>query len=176
MKYKINLLQQKKPSFVERLMHFFLNYLRYIIVVTQLIVIGVFFFRFRIDQNVIDLKESVDQKKEIIQVVMPLLKQAEEIDRRSKEAKKILKAQDKFDDMLSYLLSKFPKDLTLESLEIGPDSLKMKGKASNSRILQAFYLNLKEEKKFNSVDLQNIKKTDFGYGFDLVLSGFAEKQ
>jgi len=73
MRYNINLIEKKEVSLLDRLIFFCLNYLRYIIVITQLVVIGVFFYRFQIDQRIIDLKEGVDQKKEIVKIVLPLL-------------------------------------------------------------------------------------------------------
>ncbi len=172
MKYKINLLAEKEPSFAEKVMYFFLNYLRYIIVITQLVVIGVFFYRFRIDQSIIDLKESVDQKREIIQVVSPLLKQAELIDERTREIKQIIGSQKSLGLMINYLLSIFPQDITLNNLEIGGKSLKMTGKASDPKIIQTFYQVLKRDKKFTSIDLQNIKRGEDGYSLVLNLTGF----
>lgn len=83
MKYRINLLPQKETPLTEKIVYFALNYLRYIIVITQLVVIAVFFYRFQIDQKIIDLKESVDQKKEILQIVLPLLNQASNIDKKT---------------------------------------------------------------------------------------------
>ena len=71
MRYKINLLEKKDIGLLDKLTFFGLNYLRYIIVVTQLIVIGVFFYRFQIDQRIIDLKEAVEQKREIVKIVLP---------------------------------------------------------------------------------------------------------
>ena len=73
MRYKINLLEKKDIGLLDKLTFFSLNYLRYIIVITQLVVIGVFFYRFQIDQKIIDLKEGVEQKKEIVKIVLPLL-------------------------------------------------------------------------------------------------------
>jgi len=68
MRHRINLLEKKEQSLLDRLTFFGLNYLRYIIVITQLVVIGVFFYRFQIDQRIIDLKEGVEQKKEIVNI------------------------------------------------------------------------------------------------------------
>ncbi len=172
MKYKINLLSEKEPSFAERVMYFFLNYLRYIIVITQLVVIGVFFYRFKVDQSIIDLKESVDQKREIIQVVSPLLNQAEAIDERTREIKQIIGSQKSLDLMINYLLSIFPQDINLTTLEVGNKSLKMVGKAPDSKVIQAFYQVLKRDKKFTKIDLQNIKRTEEGYSLVLNLTGF----
>ncbi|MDO8609003.1 MAG: hypothetical protein Q7R95_00485 [bacterium] len=172
MRYNINLLLQKETPLVERLMYFSLNYLRYIIIITQLVVIGVFFYRFQIDQRIIDLKESVDQKKEIIQVVLPLLQEADMIDRRIGEIQKITKNQQTFSLMLTYFLSQFPQSVNLQSLEVTSDSIKASGIGIIAQDIQSFYVVLKKENKFGVVNLQNIKKEDNGYSFVLVASNF----
>lgn len=172
MKYLINLLPKKNAPVTEKIMYFSLNYLRYIIIITQLVVIGVFFYRFQIDQQIIDLKESVDQKKEIVQVVLPLLKEAEKIDKRSKEASKILQSQKDFLRMLKYYLSKFPETIALNTLEIKNNSISSVGLAKKITDLQSFYLTLKKDGYFEEVNLKDIKKSDMGYVFSLTLSSF----
>jgi Tfp pilus assembly protein PilN len=174
MKYTINLMPAKEAPLMERLVYFSLNYLRYIIILTQLVVIGVFFYRFQIDQRIIDLKEAVEQKKEIIQVVLPLLSEAEIIDKRTIEARKIIKEQERFNQMVRYSLSLFPQSLTLTKLEMENDGIKMTGLALDVRVLQSFYSLLQKEKKFAVVSLTDIKKGDNGYAFILILNKFKE--
>lgn len=172
MKYKINLLSEKEASLFDKIMYFFLNYLRYIIVITQLVVIGVFFYRFKIDQSIVDLKESVDQKAEIIKTVMPIVKQAEEIDSRTKEIKKILTSQQTSSIMINYFLSVFPQDIYLDSLSIKGNSISLSGVTNNAKILQTYDASLKKDNKFAVVNLQNIKKTAIGYTFSMNLNTF----
>lgn len=174
MKYSINLLSEKEKPLLDRVMYFFLNYLRYIIIITQLVVIGVFFYRFQIDQRIVDLKESVDQKKEIVQVVLPLLQQAEIIDQRSTESKKIFQKQQQLNSMMQYFLSQFPSNIKLASLEINPDSIKATGNSFDARQLQAFYTLLKKDNKFTNIQLLNLRKTEFGYSFVLSLDNYKE--
>jgi len=169
MKYSINLLSKKELSIIDKLVYFSLSYLRYVIVITQLIVIGVFFFRFKIDQNIIDLREALDQKKEIIQVVMPLLSQAESIDKNTKELKIIVNQQEDFLSSLNYLLSVFPETITLKKLDINEKSINMLGSAVDPNQLRSFYAILKKEGKFKSVNLSNIKKNQLGYSFAINL-------
>ena len=66
MKYKINLLLPKEKNWLDKVIYFGLNYLRYILVITQTVIIMVFFYRFKIDQEIVDLKDAVKQKQEII--------------------------------------------------------------------------------------------------------------
>ena len=172
MKYKINLLSQKETTVSEKMIFFLLNYLRYIIVITQLVVIGVFFYRFQIDQRTIDLKESVMQKKEIIEIVFPLLQEAENIDKKTGEINTVIKRQQNFDAMIKYLLSVFPETVTLVNLESTEDNLKVNGNATDARHLQAFFVLLKKENHFASVEFKSIKKTETGYSFIMSLDKF----
>lgn len=174
MNYRINLLPDKEGTLLERAMYFSLNYLRYIIVITQLVVVGVFFYRFQIDQRIIDLKESVDQKKEIIEIVLPLLTEASQIDQKTKEIKTILNKQELYDSMLEYLLSVFPETITLTNMETTGDSMKISGNAFDAKHLQAFISVLKKDGRFTSVEFQNIKKTESGYVFLMLLDKFKQ--
>ncbi len=173
MKYKINLLEKKEISLLDKLIFFGLNYLRYIIVITQLVVIGVFFYRFQIDQSIIDLKEGVDQKKEIAQIVLPLLNGAVKINKKTLIIEKTIYKQKNFVSMFEYFISSFPESITLTNMEIKGESIKVIGYANDPKHLQAFYLFLKKDKKFKDVTFQNIKKTEIGYNFTLFLNKFS---
>lgn len=173
-RYKINLLPEKEKSLVDKIIYFSLNYLRYIIVITQLVVIIVFFYRLTIDQKVIDLRESVEQKKEIIKIVLPLLQEAEIIDKKTNEINLILKNQDNFKKMFSYFLSVFPESVFLDKLEIIGKSIKLTGRSVNASHLQAFYNRLKNDKKFLNVKLVSIKKNENSYIFVINLENYKD--
>jgi len=174
MRYKINLLEKKDVGFLDKLISFGLDYLRYIVVITQLVVIGVFFYRFQIDQSIIDLKESVEQKKEIVKTVLPLLNEAAKIDKKTTIITETLFEQEKFTKMLNYFVSSFPATIVLTNMEVKDQSIKVTGGAENAQHLQAFYSLLKKESKFKIISLQNIKKTETGYSFVLFLEKFVD--
>jgi len=175
MSYKINLMPKKDAPLVDRIMYFALNYLRYIIVITQLVVIGVFFYRFQVDQKIIDLKESVEQKKEIVNIVLPLLNEAARIDSKNKEITRIIQGQEQYKEMMAYLTSVFPETAKLSSLEIKSDSIKINGLSTDPRHLQAFYNLLKKDKKFTNIEFQSIKKVDTSYEFIIALNNYGKK-
>ncbi len=170
MKYKINLLLRKEKNILDKTYIFLVNYLRYIIVITQLVVIGVFFYRLQVDQRIIDLKESVNQKKEIIEIVSPLLREAKYINKRSKEIETILKKQNKLEVKLDYLVKIFPDGAYLKNLILNDNQIEMDGLIENISYLQAFINKLKQEKIFKNIELKSVKKTEFGYNFFLSLN------
>ncbi len=172
MKYKINLINRQKKSFFDSLIFFLLNYLRYILVITQIIVIAVFFYKFQVDQQIIDLKESVDQKKEIITISQPLIKEAKTLDLKMGYLDSIMKNQDKFDAILVYFLSRFPDALWLKSLSIKENTVLAQGYGPDASIIRAFYERLKKDNKFKKVELKNITKDIGGYVFSLNMENF----
>src|SRR3989339_1936353 len=131
MRHRINLLEKKEQSLLDRLTFFGLNYLRYIIVITQLVVIGVFFYRFQIDQRIIDLKEGVEQKKEIVKIVLPLLNEAAKIDKKTLIIDETLLKQKKFSEMIEYFTASFPETIILTNMEVRDGSIKVTGNAGD---------------------------------------------
>jgi len=172
MSFRINLLTKKELPAAYKLVYFSLNYLRYIIVITQLVIVFVFFYRFQLDQKVIDLKEAVTQKKEIIQAVLPLLSEVEIIEKKQEAAKAVFEKQEKILSMFKYFVSIFPQGLTLKEMRLSVDSIEVLGVAFLPENLQAFVNLVKKEKKFKKVNIKSIKKSEVGYEFEVVFSQF----
>ena len=175
MRKRINLLLPKEQSLSDKLIYFALHYLRYILVITQIVVIGVFFYRFKVDQQIIDLKDELAQKQEIVLVSQPLIKEAQLIDRKIKSVTDILQKQELTSQMLDYILSRFPEQIRLNDLKISGSTIDMKGISESATVIQIYYARLKKEKKFTIIDLSNIKKTPVGFSFNLKLENYQYK-
>lgn len=171
MKYQINLFPRKEQNVVDKVIYFSFHYLRYILVITQIVVIGVFFYRFKVDQEIVDLKESLNQKKEVLIIAQPLISEVRAIERTGNYVKEITGEQAEFKDTLDYFLSIFPENMTLETLEISSDrTVTFKGTSSDSNTVRLFYNRLKKDNKFTVVKLEGLKKDLFGYSFSFTLS------
>ncbi len=172
MKYKINLLSKKKESLVDRIIYFSLNYLRYILVITQIFVIFVFFYRFKVDQEIIDLKDAVAQKKEIVNISQSLLKEATAMELKVNQIKPILQKQNYALDELNYILSIFPESVYVGKMSINDKEIVLDSFTDNSTIIKIFYQRLLKEKKFKQINLINLKKNETDYTFSLILSEY----
>lgn len=173
MKYKINLLSTvRKEKPLDRVIYFALNYLRYILVITQIVVIGVFFYRFKVDQEIVDLQDSIDQKKEIIQVSQPLIKEAKLVAFKLNEATTIIGSQRTFVSSIDYLLSVFPEKFFLKQMRLSQDAITMDGFTQDLQSIKFFLTRLRNEAKFEKIQLKFIKKSDLGLEFSFELSKF----
>lgn len=149
-----------------------MNYLRYILVITQIIVIGVFFYRFKIDQEMVDLQESVQQKKEIILVSQPLIKEAKKASFKLDQTKNIVTSQNSFVESFDYILSLFPESLFLTKVRIIKDTILLVGYTRDPQSIQNFLGKLKKEAKFKKIELKNIKKGEDGLEFTMEFSNY----
>jgi hypothetical protein len=175
MKYQINLLPKKEQATVDKITYFALHYLRYILVITQLVAIGVFFYRFKVDQEIVDLKDTLNQKKAIVDNTKMLLSTVEELDGKIGSVKKFYTKQETFHDQTSYVLQKIPSGILTSSLDIGSSDITLSGKSPDIASIRLLYDDLKNEKKFKNVSLSNVNKQGDGFSFNLKLFGFVNK-
>jgi len=171
-KYLINLIPPKEQSFFDRVVYFSLHYLRYVLVITQIVVIAVFFFRLKIDQEIVDLDESFKQKKEIINVFQPIVQEGQKTNFKVTETDNIIQGQENLDSLINYVLSRFPQSFYLKKMEIEDGKMSLIGYSLDSRTIKQFYNRLEKEKKFEKVDLKDIKKSIDGFNFSFYLAGF----
>lgn len=172
MKYRINLLPTKELTALDRVIFFSFNYLRYILVITQLVVICVFLFRFNVDQEIVDAKDTLQQKLEIIKVSKPLLDEGERLYKRSDNITQILSDQNSQVTMLNYVLQIFPTDLYLTDLEINKNSALLKGVTTNVDAIKEFNQRIQSDKKFGDAELLFITKAPDGFEFSFRLNNF----
>ncbi len=172
MRYKINLLPPIEQTFLDRIIFFSFNYLRYILVLTMLVVLGVFIYRFTVDQEIVDLKESLRQKQQIVNVSAPLLEQAGGYGDRILGIKVVLADQYQFTQMLTYYLNVFPEKITASKISVKKDEISLSGQSVDLNTVQNFYTRLKMDKKFMIYDLSNLRKVEGGYSFSLILKTF----
>ena len=88
-KVNINLIVKKEASFSNQLLSWALTYGRYIIIITQIIVLTVFFTRFKLDRDHTDLKESVSQKQALIESVASLETEIRRIQKNLADIKQV---------------------------------------------------------------------------------------
>ena len=174
MKYLINLFPQQEKDTTEKIVFFAFHYLRYILVMTQFVAICVFFFRFRIDQDIVDYKEKLSQKQSIVAATSGLLDRVREVDAKMGRIQELFDKQDLFLSQSDYIFSMIPSEIFILGLEIDNRSISLQGKSSSIIPIREFHNTLKKDKKFNLIELSNIEKTNIEFIFDLKLADFQQ--
>lgn len=166
---QINLIVKKEPSLLNKVIYFGLHYLRYIIVITQIVVIAVFFYRFKVDQNIIDLRESVDQKQEIFKITKPLIDEANLVDKKATLIGSVLARQSNFLEDTQFIFKNIPADIVLTSFESDATSIKLTGVSAFAQRVKQLNDVLKNKNIFKEVQVSKIERSELGYDFTILI-------
>ncbi len=172
MRYFINLFPEKEKDAVDKVMYFAFHYLRYILVITQFVVICVFFFRFKVDQEIVDLKEGLQQKKQIIVATKSLVEEIAYLEEKTMKIAEIANEEERFQTMLNYFVDGLPGDINLSSLVVSGKKISCEGYSLNPASIQQYRERLAAEQKFAEVTLSSVRKSEQGFAFTLVLDGY----
>ena len=168
--YDINLLPKKKHKVADKLLHFVLYYFRYIIVITQIVVIGVFFFRFRVDQQVIDMKESFKQKQQILAVTVPIVEEAKVIERKIDQVEEVIDSQDLYLNRMNFLLNSIPEEISLQRLEMLDHQISLSGEARDVFAVRALHKKISLTEGFESAEIKSIENNfDQSFEFTIII-------
>lgn len=172
MKHRVNLISKKKEGVSDQILYFVGHYLRYILVITQIVVIFVFFYKLNIDQEIIDLEEAIGQKKEIANIAKPMIDEYLLYSYKLSVIENYLDQQKNFKEQLDYFLSRFPKDVFLTKMDYSKEGLAIEGYSNDPALIRKFYYRLKEEKRFAEVSLEKIQKEENSFNFSMKLRQF----
>ncbi len=164
----INLLQQKQQQTADKLLYFILHYFRYIIVLTQIVVISVFFYRFQEDQKIIDQKESFKQKQHILLIMLPVVEEAEAIELKTDKVTTLLDTQNKTLNHLSFLSSVIPEDVSVLRMQVTDNTLQVIGSSENLLSIRSLHKRIKQIKQYQLAKIISIEQNPAGsYSFGI---------
>lgn len=155
----INLLiKEKNKSFSEQLFSWALTYGRYIVIITQIIVLSVFFARFKLDQEHTELKEFISQKQAIVASAQDLEKEFRRIQKLLSHISPITDNQDFALKMLSFFQNNMPSNITFSSLSISPEKISFIATAENLRSFSLLLSKLQQNNAFSEIALEDITR------------------
>lgn len=172
MKYFINLFPEKEQDLVDKTIYFAFHYLRYILVITQFVVICVFFYRFKVDQDIVDLRDGLNQKKEIVNTTSSLLEEVAYLEEKTNALSELLVEQSVFEQMVQYFFSTVPDEVVVSNIQISDNRVSSDGFSRNPDAIVQYELRLEQEGYFETVELANISRTVDGFSFKLVLTNY----
>lgn len=156
----INLIikEQLGDSISEQFLGWILTYGRYIIIITQIIVLSVFFFRFKIDRDHTDLKELVTQKQAIVESLSDFETEIRRVQGRLTNIRAISVNQDVLIKVIKFLQQRAPADTTFTSLILTTDKISFQATSGNLRSFSYMLRQIQQDKKFSEVTLQDMNR------------------
>lgn len=170
----INLLPQEEfeASVTGRVLRWTMTTFRYIVIVTEMIVMGAFLSRFWLDAKNADLSDSLKTKSAQIQAQSDFEKTFRDFQSRLSILFQ-LDTRSKPTEIVGKIISKLPTDVTLASISYQNDTISLKGVSGSEIGAAQFIANLKGDKSFKKVTLGQITSsqpnqlgTAFGLNID----------
>lgn len=157
----INLLPKKEPDFSEKFFDWSLTFGRYIIIVTEIIVLLAFFSRFKLDRELIDLNDAVREKQKILETLKPVENTVNRLQKRLSEIKKIDESQSIAILALPYIASYTPGKITYKDVGVAGSKLTIVGLTQETADISVFVAQLVASNLFKqeSVVLEKVERT-----------------
>lgn len=153
----INLLPQEEfeASITGRVLRWTMTTFRYIVIVTEIIVMGAFLSRFWLDAQNADLNDTLDIKTAQIKAQADFEKQFRDLQARLAISSDMEK-DGRPTDIIGIIVSKMPGEITLNAISYQDGKASINGTASTELSIAQFIANLKADKTFKSVSLGQV--------------------
>lgn len=153
----INLLPQEEfeASTMGRVLRWAMGTFRIIVIITEMIVMAAFLSRFWLDAQNSDLNDSVKIKSAQVSAQSDFEKEFRGLQEKLDIFKKI-RSDPKTSDKINLIASKVPSNVVLSSVSLNETSSEVKGTSDSELSIAQFISNLKADKSFKSVEINNV--------------------
>ncbi len=173
----VNLLP-KDPFFASplgRFLQWALSVGRYLVIFTELVVILSFASRFYIDRKITDLNGAIHQKQIIIESYGDLEQQVRTVQKKIESYQQVEQQVD-ITDSFEAMSQIAPQDVTLESLNMKPDSVIFSGRTLSQVSLNLLVNNIQLSQHFSDVVINKIDtKSDKDPGFNFEIQAHVKR-
>lgn len=145
-------------SLSDQFLSWILTYGRYIIITTQIVVLSVFFFRFKIDRDHTDLKELVTQKQAVLESINDVEAEIRRVQGRLVNIRAISASQDSLLKVIRFLQQRTPADTVFSNLELTNDKISFQATSGNLRSFSFMLKQFQQDKKFSQVNLSDMTR------------------
>lgn len=157
-KNTINLLLQDKfeRTPIGRFLKWALTIGKYIVILTQLIVIAAFLFRFKLDKNLEVLNENINQNQEFIIASQDLEYKARITQDQLETLKMINKDQILISQAIETLSQIIPLEVKLETVNFSQKSINIEGSALSEIGLATLINGLQNQPHFSNINVNSV--------------------
>ncbi|MFC1653401.1 PilN domain-containing protein [Patescibacteria group bacterium] len=167
----VNLLSKDafSESFVGKALMWALSIGRYIVVLTELVVILSFLSRFKLDRDLTDLNSRINQQLLVIESYGDLEPKFRALQNKLAFVRKTSEDVD-VENVMDQLIGFLPPDVRLSEISIRQDRVVLSAVSLNSRGFADYINSIRSNPQFKNIDLNNITSdegSDVGVMFDI---------
>lgn len=159
----INLLPQSEfeTSFWGKFLTWALSTGRYVILLTELVVIVAFMSRFKLDQDLATLSNKISGQKNVLSSSSSYETRFRQVQAKMTSVIKMLNTQPEIGRALDLVTSKVVSGVKLENISVDVlNGISVTGTATDSQIFSDFFTRFSASPQWKSIDLSNITQTE----------------
>lgn len=130
---------------------------KWAVIITQLVVMSAFLYRFTLDRQVTNLRRQIDQEKAVIASYSKIEADFVLTQKRLQFAKPALAQQKKMSDMIQVLSSVTPPDVWYDRLTVGKNTVELSAYSSSLAGFSRFLSALQKRPEFTTVSVGRIE-------------------
>lgn len=153
----IDLYKGRGKSFFDKFIKWALNLGRLVVVLTEVIALSAFLYRFSLDRQLIDLHDKIKQKQAIIKYLKPTEDKYRNFQDRLFFSSTLKDSGKETVKIYQDLNSITPKDLTYNNLAISNDYIRLEANANSASSLLNLINALKKQPKVTKISLDKIE-------------------
>jgi hypothetical protein len=142
---------------------------RYIIIVTEMFVIIAFLSRFKLDQDMSNLAQTMEGQKGVLESQLASEEEFRQVQTRLETVNKLFESQSMAAKKMDLLVKKIPPEVKLVSLEVRPGLIGIQAGTLSERSLGEMLARMTIEPTWKSVEVTDFS-ADSSSGINVVLS------
>ena len=176
-KTKINLLPKTdfENTTTGKLLNWATSAGRWIVVLTEFVVICAFLSRFYFDTKLANLFDSLRQKKAMVSSMADFEQEFLLVQEKTKLIKDILAEEQKPSVIVTQISQLVPLEVTLSSIQIDKNSLRISGTSLSEQGINLFLTGIKRQPNFSQISLGTISQKEFSPGINFEISAMIIK-
>lgn len=153
----INLYKGRNRNFVDRFIKWALSAGRLIIILTEIIALSAFLYRFSLDRNLIDLNDQIKNEEARLNILKVNEEKYRNLQDRLSEIAKLSNATDSTLSTLNTFINNIPPTMSFSTIQFTSNTLNMAGNVPSVASLFNFIKSLKEDPQIKNVSLGRIE-------------------
>lgn len=176
-KTKINLLPRTdfENTDAGKLLNWVSSVGRWIVVLTEFVVICAFLSRFYFDTKLSNLFDDLIQKKAIVSSVADFEQEFLLVQEKTKLIKGILAQEQKPSGLVNQISQLIPLDVTLTTIGISKNNLQMGGYSLSEQGINLLLSGIKKQPNFSQINLGSISQNEFSPLINFTISATIKK-
>lgn len=152
----INLAKNHGESFLDRFIRFALTTGRIVIILTEVVALGAFLYRFSLDRQLVDLHDRIAQETAVVNLLKDNETKFRTLQDRLQLASTLIKEDDSLPTYMTDIIAFAPSDMDIHTIAVAPDAVRIEATLQSVSSLTTFVEKLKSYTAVDSVSLDRI--------------------